>query len=192
MEDVPYRMTFKVVIVGCGRIAGLFDSQSSSQLVSSLAAAYRNNGNFELSGCVDIDDKTGRVFAKEYSIPHSSQDLLSIIELVKPDVVSVTTPDATHFQVVRQIIEHNRYAPRIVFVEKPVCTKEADLLSLIELGRKCMVPILVNHSRRFDPFYKSLKNEIEQCKFGELLGVESTYYGGWLHSGVHVVDTLRF
>ena len=192
MEDVSYRMTFKVVIVGCGRIAGLFDSQSSSQLVTSHASAYRNNGNFELSGCVDIDQNIGRLFAKEHSIPHSSQDLLSIIELVKPDVVSVTTPDATHFQVVRQIVEHNRFPPRIVFVEKPVCTKEDELLSLIKLTRKSTVPIIVNHSRRFNPFYKNLKKDFEQFKFGELLGVESTYYGGWLHSGVHVVDTLRF
>ena len=56
---------YKTVIVGCGKIAGLYDNRFSSDPILSHAAAYKENGHFELSGCVDIDSRTAKKFAEK-------------------------------------------------------------------------------------------------------------------------------
>jgi len=47
-------------------------------------------------------------------------------------------------------------------------------------------------SRRFHPLYHQLKQAIENEQTGQLERADIFYYGGWLHNGIHVVDTLRY
>jgi predicted dehydrogenase len=183
---------YKTVIVGCGKIAGLYDNRFASGPILSHAAAYKENRHFELSGCVDIDSRTAKKFAEKNSISSSGIDLTAILDCVKPDLVSITSPDDAHFSCLKEIYEGKGHLPRAIFLEKPACRDKYELQSLINFSDKTGVPIVVNHTRRFDSEYLQLKSRYEQDYFGELLGVEATYYGGWLHSGIHLVDSLRF
>ena len=57
MEAVSRLVMYKVVIVGCGRIAGRYDKPHGIGRIYSHASGYANDGRFELSGCVDKDEK---------------------------------------------------------------------------------------------------------------------------------------
>ena len=88
---------YKVLIVGCGKIAGYFSDFGKSNKDDNYVAAFRSNGKFELSGCVDLDQERAAKFSHSAGIPYNSDDLSKAIAKVRPDVISIATPDETHF-----------------------------------------------------------------------------------------------
>jgi hypothetical protein len=54
----------RVLIVGCGKIAGLFDAgrEYVKELPLSHAGAYTRDGRFVLAGCVEPDDAQRQAF----------------------------------------------------------------------------------------------------------------------------------
>ena len=48
-------------------------------------------------------------------------------------------------------------------------------------------------SNRFNQNIIKIKNDImKKKKYGKLLQIKSLYYGGIIHNGIHVLDTLQF
>ena len=113
------------------------------------------------------------------------------LEELRPDLISVCTPDVTHFEVVYKILE-SPFCPRVIFLEKPAMTSSKDFSTIIELAKKIDTTIIVNHSRRFDDNYQALKDIIINRKYGECIRIDCWYYGGWVHNGVHLVDILQY
>ncbi len=184
-------MTLDVVIVGCGRVAGEFDCSANADSVSH-AAAFARNENFRLVGCVDPDKKKALFFAAKHGIRYAGTDLGEIIQRTAPDVVSVTSPDQSHFSIVKQLLIGSLPAPRVIFLEKPACSTMAELEELVGYSRANRIPVIVNHTRRFDPLYVAIKEHFNSGKLGDLLRIDCIYYGGWEHNGIHLVDILRF
>src|ERR1700724_4326134 len=77
-------------------------------------------------------------------------------------------------------------------MEKPFCASPdalAPLESFLPVRRHSAV--VVNHVRRLDRRHQAVRDLIANHGLGAVVGVRWVYYGGWLHNGVHVVDTLR-
>lgn len=182
--------SFKVAIVGCGRIAGIKDSPSSSGGICTHAQAYRRNPNFTLDAAVDPDKKRLKQFRRIWSIPRGYATLKQLLDSGVPDVISLCTPNMLHARHIEQIL-CSKKRPRVVFAEKPVCLTREELNRLIRLERGSGCRVVVNHTRRFDPAHVKLSSIIKQKMLGRLLEGSCDYYGGWLNIGCHVVDTLR-
>ena len=60
------------------------------------------------------------------------------------------------------------------------------------MNTRLEIPIIVNHSRRFDNAHKHIADQIKRNDFGDLVQGHIYYYGGWQHMGVHIVDTLLY
>lgn len=180
----------KALIIGCGKIAGILDFDSSGQ-VYSHAHAYQQSPFFHLICCVDIDIEKAKLLSNKYDCPYSSDDFLDALNAYKPDVISICTPDSTHSEVVLKIL-NNEIVPRVIFIEKPVCDNLNELNEMIHLSEKRNVEILVNHTRRFDGAHCYIRKLIGDNHFGRLIRGDVFYYSGWKHNGVHVVDTLNF
>ncbi len=183
---------YKVLIVGCGKIAGYFSDFGESNKDDNYVAAFRSNGKFELSGCVDLDQERAAKFSHSAGIPYNSDDLSKAIAKVRPDVISIATPDETHFDVTLKILEASSPLPRIIFLEKPACSDENELTTLLQRSAEVNIPIIINQSRRFSPLYQNLRASFRKERFGRLLRIDTTYYDGWCHSGVHLVDIIRY
>ena len=175
----------KVLIVGCGKIAG-----RQSQLKSTHGGAYHANKNIEIAACFDIDLVKSKNFAKLYHC-QAELNLLDALSKHKPDIVSVCTPDNTHFEITKDLLTNN-HKPKVIFLEKPACQTTNELGQLINLSKECNTSIVVNHTRRFDQNHQQLRLEISQGKFGNLINADVTYYSGWQHNGIHIIDTLFF
>jgi predicted dehydrogenase len=180
----------KAAIIGCGRIAGAQDS-AESKLIRSHARAYIDHKGFELVACYDKLPERAAAFALIHDIKHHGTDFAGGISQLKPSVVSVCTPDDTHYPITRELLLLPE-APRVIFLEKPACRSEAELDELIRLSTEREIALVVNHSRRFDSRFRELRNMIKQGSFGELVQADLTYYSGWAHNGVHLTDTLDF
>lgn len=181
---------FKAIIIGCGKIAGLYDDMNNS-FVYSHARAYQNNSLIDVECYVDNDESRAKTLANKYCSNNYSNDYKEAIKLYKPDVVSICTPDLTHFEVVNTILDLE-YLPRIIFLEKPACKTREEFDILIMKSKIKDVKIVVNHSRRFDDLHQNLKHKISLNTFGQIIKIDAIYYGGWNHNGVHTIDTLNF
>ena len=181
---------YKAIIIGCGKIAGLYDDINDTYIYSH-AKAYTLNENISLDGCSDLNIDNSKTLANKYNILNIGNDYLKMISDIKPDIISVCTPDKTHYDVVLSILEFQNL-PKIIFLEKPACQNEKELNKLILLSEERNVKIVVNHSRRFDSLHKELKSKIEDDIFGKLIKADVVYYSGWQHNGVHIIDTLNF
>jgi predicted dehydrogenase len=177
-------------IVGCGRIAGAADSPRADGPVATHAQAYTRDSRFALTAIAEPDDERRRRFQDTWRVPHAYASLTELLAGEQPRVVSVCSNTAQHAS---QIVELLRAGSAgVIFAEKPVCRTPEELQALRLAASPPGAPrVLVNHSRRFDPAHRRAAALIADGTLGEFVAGRGDYYGGWLHNGSHLIDTLR-
>ena len=183
-------MTWKAGIIGCGKIAGIKDTPKAQGHVSTHAQAYHRHPKFQLVAAMNPEQEIVSQFQKIWNIENGFQSLSSLLQDVTLDIISICSPNHVHFQQIKEILEAAQL-PRIIFIEKPLCTDSKELLSIQRFSAETGVPVIVNHSRRFDPAHQKVADMIRSNRFGDLVKGRCVYYGGWVHNGVHQVDTVR-
>jgi len=175
----------RVVIVGCGQIAGGFNEAGGSILTH--AAAYRERGAI-LAGCCDVDRARAARFARRWGIEVSGDDLGAVLTRVQPRIVSVCTPPDGRAAVLETVFAARTV--RAVLVEKPLATKAAEAEHIRDLAREAGRPTLVNYFRAFDPFYRALARDCESGRFGRLGEGTLRYYGSALANASHLLERV--
>jgi len=175
----------RVVIVGCGRIAGDFNDRGGR--VMTHAAAYRERGA-ALVGCCDVDRARAEGFARRWGIEISGEDLGAVLERTRPQVVSVCTPPDGRAAVLETLFATR--SVRAVLLEKPLATKAADAEHIRDLAREAGRPTLVNYFRAFDPFYRALARDCAGGRFGRFCEGTLRYYGGALANASHLLERV--
>jgi predicted dehydrogenase len=181
---------FRAAIVGCGNIAGLKDTPRMDGMVGTHAQAYARHSMFTLAAVVDSNPERLEVFKKVWGVDRLYSSLTGLLADGDVDVISIASPNENHAEQLREILASSN-APRAAFVEKPVCSNMEEFGSLKKLVAQARCKVFVNHTRRYDPGHRRLQAFIKSGAMGRFLGGRVYYYGGWLHNGVHVVDTLR-
>ena len=182
--------TWTAGIVGCGKIAGAKDRPSRSGPVRTHAQAYLRQPGFRLAACVNPSAGSLRAFKKSWKVPNGYRSLAELLENERLDVVSLCSPSELHAAHIKEVFSSAR-KPKLLFVEKPVCLSEREQQELLQESERTGLKILVNHSRRFDPAHRQLRELIRSGKLGYLVQARAVYYGGWINNGVHLIDTLR-
>ena len=117
---------YRAVIIGLGKIAWRYDDDSTgiNQTSRTHAKAYLLNPNVELvAGC--STSKKDRVdFQKIYEV-EVYENYEEMIKKVKPDIISICTPLAFHYEQLMACLKHNI---KMVWLEKP----PLDSLKLVE------------------------------------------------------------
>ena len=174
----------KALIIGCGKIAG----NGNMDELETHGGAMSSNPNISVKACVDKDIDQATAFAKKISCD-AYYDLAIALKKFNYDIVSVCTPDLTHYSITKEILLTNS-PPKVIFLEKPACRLRSEYIELVELSKKKQVQIVVNHTRRFSRKYMKIRDFINTGKLGGLKKINVVYYGGWFHNGSHVIDTL--
>ena len=178
---------FKSFIIGCGNIAGFSTNQIKNNFTHGYA--YDIIEGVVLAGCMDIDVFKAKKFAKLYNTK-SYKDYIDGIRKTRAEIISICSPDDTHYSIVKSLLKLDTHI-KVIFIEKPVCSSVDEINDLIQLSEK-RIELIANHTRRFDLRYKKIRYNISKGFYGELIECFSTYYSGWAHNGVHVVDTLSY
>ena len=93
-------------VIGCGRVGEWH------------AAALAGSGDATLVAVCDRDrERCGRLAERFWATPFD--DFRELLRTVRPDVVTVATPDALHFEPVMAALESGSH----VFCEKPLATR---------------------------------------------------------------------
>jgi predicted dehydrogenase len=179
----------RAAILGCGRIAGAFAGPGGRPTTHAQALMGAGGAPFELAAVSDADADRANAFAARWN----AQATCAAADLAAAglDLVVVATPDAAHAADLLRLLVGSR-PPRLVVVEKPLCVSPDELAAIdAALAKQSQTTVVVNHSRRFDPAHRAVRELIATRRLGAVVGVHWVYYGGWLHIGVHLVDTLR-
>ncbi len=115
---------------------------------------------------------------------------MALCRNTNPDIVSLCTPDATHFEMARSLLE--QCAPKFLFIEKPLAMNQDEGQVLQELAKKKGCSIGVNYSRRFSPAFQLMAHDIQTGAYGKPLRAVLWYGKGLLHNGGHAIDLFRF
>jgi predicted dehydrogenase len=180
-----------VLIVGCGNIAGRFDSVRGNEDLQPLThtGAYLRDGRFSVSACVEPDEERRRNFMRDWGIPLGFRSIDEATGSAQRfDVVSICSPTSHH--------EHDLIAavglkPRLVFCEKPVTESAARTEAVVTQYKAGGIGLAVNYTRRWDPVVADLRRGIEEKRWGRLRSVVGYYNKGLLNNGSHMLDLLR-
>ena len=181
---------WSVAIAGTGRIAGLDDTPADSGPARPHAQAFHQHSSFAITAVVNTAPDALKRFRGAWSVPNAYPSLADMLRVQAVDVLVVSTPDPTHYALAMEALS-SASPPRVLLIEKPVCLLPDELERLRALSASAGVTVGVNHTRRFDPAHQVLARRVRSGGWGALVDGRCTYYGGWLHNGVHAVDTLR-
>ncbi|MCH7792614.1 MAG: Gfo/Idh/MocA family oxidoreductase, partial [Planctomycetes bacterium] len=155
-----------------------------------LHTCYANVPNVELVAIAD-DDEIGRAKAvADTGAARPYADYREMLAVAKPDIVSICTPDETHFAIGMKVLETE--GVRGVICEKPLALDVCQARQMAQSASAHEVALLVNYSRRFDAAYQTLRCQIQKGCLGSIQAVSGYYGKGLLHNGSHWLDLLRF
>jgi len=150
----------KVAIVGCGKIADAHATQ------------IQFLGDCELVGACDLELLMAKQLQERFAIKYACTDIVDLIKQTQPDVVHITTPPESHFDLARICIQNGCH----VYVEKPftVDTEEAD--EIIELATRSGVKLTAGHNYQFTHAARRMRSLIHDGYLGsEPVHMESYY-----------------
>jgi len=179
-----------VAIIGAGNIAGGYDEkkQGNDAGVYTHAGAYFAHGGFKLTTVFDLDQERAESFVHKWGVGRKAAGMAEVREN-RHDVISVCTPDETHFGIVRDILTAR--CCRTVFVEKPLAMNLDQIEEIALLAGKHGISVVVNFQRRNEPIHWEIR-ELIAARPEDLLSVNGYYMKGLRHIGVTMVDTLSY
>lgn len=98
----------------------------------------------------------------------SLEDLLTDSSI---DLVVITTPSGTHFQLAAQALESGKH----VVVDKPVATGSAEIADLAELAAARNLHLIPFHNRRWDSDFRTIHKILHETLLGRLVHVHSCF-----------------
>jgi predicted dehydrogenase len=180
----------RVLIVGCGNIAGAFDQDRiGSDFPYTHAGAYFRDERFTLVACVEPDDSRRIKFMDFWGVPNGFRTIADVLNSdFQFDVVSICSPSDCHAHDLEIAL---RLKPKLIFCEKPVTTSLTETKRLVDACRDNKILLAVNYSRRFDPDVTILQADMQAGQWGQLRSVVGYYNKGLLNNGSHMIDLLH-
>jgi len=175
-------------VIGCGRIGCGFDDAPHNKIIMTHAGSYYNNPNTDLVALCDIDKSKLIKYGKKYSVSKLFDNPNDLFGKVDLDCVSICTRADSHLNLVKIAAKNGIKA---IFLEKPIGNSLQNSSKIIEICKKNKIKLLIDHQRRFDPFFLHLKNFINN-KIGKIQTVNVIYGGGIVNTGTHIIDLLRY
>ncbi len=118
-----------------------------------------------------IVQRTGDSAAKAYpeaEILRSADELFARPEI---DLVVVSTPNETHFQLARQALEAGKH----VVIDKPFTSSSAEARELIEVAQEMGLVLAPFHNRRWDGDFLTVRKLLAEQRLGRVVTIESHF-----------------
>jgi predicted dehydrogenase len=140
----------RVAIVGCGKIA------------DSHAMQIRRIEGCEIVGVCDREPLMAKQFYERFPVKGYFTDLGELVDRARPDVVHITTPAESHFDVARFCLEQGCH----VYVEKPFTLYADQAQMLVDLAEKRRVKLTVGHNDQFSHVARRMRALVQSGYLG--------------------------
>ncbi|MBN1306090.1 MAG: Gfo/Idh/MocA family oxidoreductase [Anaerolineales bacterium] len=175
----------KVAVIGVGSMG------------KNHARVYSELPDVELAAVVDEDLSIAEDLSNKFGT-RAYTDYRKMLEIEKPEVVSIVVPTALHEKVGMQILEAGVH----VLMEKPIAAALEEGQRLIEKARTVKRKLMVGHIVRFNPAIQALKQKLVNGDLGRIYQVFCRRAGPFparirdvgvvIDLAPHDVDVMRF
>jgi UDP-N-acetylglucosamine 3-dehydrogenase len=149
----------RVAVIGCGAIAQ-----------RRHIPEYKDNKNVELVAFADpILER-----AEECAAPFGAKaytDFNELLKEVKPDAVSVCTPNVLHAPISIAAAKAGAH----VLVEKPMAVEDSEAAEMIKAAKEAGVYLMVGHNQRLMPPHVKAKEIIESGVLGKVISFRTSF-----------------
>ncbi len=148
-------------IVGCGKIA------------DQHATKIQRMQDCRLVGVCDSEELMAKQLYERYHVDSYYSDLEKFLEHAKPDVVHITTPAQSHYEIGKKCLLSGCH----VYIEKPFTLHYSEAQDLIALAEKNRLKLTVGHNLQFSHAMNRMRNLVHEGYLGGLpIHMESYYF----------------
>jgi len=140
----------RVAIVGCGKIA------------DSHASQIQRIKGCEIVGICDREPLMARQLFQRFPVKRCFRDLTDLLSEARPDVVHVTTPPQTHFEIATLCLNAGCH----VYVEKPFTLHENEARRLIAMAIERNLKITAGHDDQFGHAARRMRTLVQSGFLG--------------------------
>jgi predicted dehydrogenase len=140
----------KAGIIGCGKIA------------DQHAGAIQSIPECEIVGVCDTEELMAKQLYERFKAKYYFSDINKLLESAHPDVVHITTPPQSHFELARVCLEAGCH----IYVEKPFTLNTTEAEELINFATKKNLKITVGHDAQFTPAALRMRKLIQDGFLG--------------------------
>jgi predicted dehydrogenase len=179
-------MAINCAIIGCGQIAGGYDSPEEPNLVRTHAKAFLKSDKTNLLAVCDQNFETAKEFAKKWRAQKVYSETEQMLKENEFQILSISSPTTTHYSLLKKALE--KEIPHI-WLEKPACESIEDLKELIKLTENSTSKVYLNYFRRYDEGFQKVKSILDKEK---ILSFNAYYTKGLRHNGSHLINLLSW
>jgi predicted dehydrogenase len=144
------------VLIGCGAIA-----REHLAVVAEL-------DNVEIAAVCDISAARAEAAAERFGIARSYTDYRGAITDIRPDLVHITTPPASHLPIAMDCLA----AGLNVFCEKPMTIRYEDFCELKKLAQQKSCFLIENQQNRYHSSLLRIQELVNSGELGDVLEVQ--------------------
>ena len=150
----------KIAIIGCGKIA----DEHASQIMRVKGC--------EIVGVCDREPLMARQLCARFPVRGYFSDLNELLSEAKPDIVHITTPPQSHFELAELCLKSGCH----VYVEKPFTIYEDEAKRLIALANDKGLKITVGHDDQFRHVARRMRALVQSGYLGGAPVHMESYY----------------
>lgn len=197
MASLGADQRFTAAIIGLGRIGSLLDDPWADRTMRdeswrlrpcTHAGQYAAHPRIRLVAGADPDPIRREAFVRRWGVP-AYADHRTMLAREHPDIVSICTRAADRPQPTLDAIAAD---VRILLLEKHLAATLRDADQMVAAAAAAGIPVVVNHTFRFDPGVHALAAVIHEGAIGDLRSIVCYPGPRLVHSGVHFFDLCRF
>src|SRR5262249_5160374 len=140
----------------------------------------------ELWGLCELNAERTAKFSARYPGVRTSTSFEEVLADPSVDAVSIATPPATHYPLVKQALEAGKHA----LVEKPLATNSADAERLVEMARDSGLVLMPGHTFLYSPAVNKVRGLIESGELGGGYFVTASCMNLGLYQPAGVINDL--
>jgi hypothetical protein len=178
---------YTVTIIGLGNIGLLYDlnrGKDSKEFLTHTRSVFFHK-NFKLTYLIDSDLKKLDLAKEKYG--HDIIYLTNINHNYHPtDIIVLSSVPMVNSMYLNKLkINHE---VKFFLIEKPFLNQNEKISNYKAILKKSYI----NYYRKSLPFFKKLRRNIDNRKFGNLIGVNVFYSKGLSNNGSHLIDLMNF
>jgi predicted dehydrogenase len=150
----------RVAIIGCGKIA------------DSHASQIQRIKGCKMVGVCDREALMAKQLYERFPVEAYFSDVSRMLSEARPDVVHITTPPQSHFDLAMLCLERGCH----IYVEKPFTVFEEEARKIIAGAQAKGLKVTVGHDAQFGPAARRMRALVETGYLGERAVQIESYY----------------